>query len=160
MKTRFGHRISAALLAVLMLSSSFGLSMDVHFCGGEIKSFSFFGQAEKCEMSEAKIEKKSSKHACCQSQESTKIQETKKCNHSSEVKGNCCHNETFSIDVSDSYEGDQFTLNLNHSLVFTSHSFNTQFTFSDFKSALDYFHYYHPPPLDQDVQVLFQVFRI
>ncbi|GAA0874897.1 hypothetical protein GCM10009118_13050 [Wandonia haliotis] len=154
MKVSFRHRISAVFLAILMLSSSIGVSMDVHFCGGELKSFNFFGEADACEMQEPK---KDYNRSCCDSEQ---IKENQQCEHSSELQNNCCHNETFSIDVSDSFEVDYFTLNLSQSPVYIPLNCHFQLTFSEIKSELNYFHYYHPPPIDQDIQVLYQVFRI
>lgn len=42
------HRINSLVLAILMLFTSVGFSADLHFCKGELKSFSFFGKAESC----------------------------------------------------------------------------------------------------------------
>ena len=59
MNTKFSYRALAMFMAFLMFSSSIGFSMDIHYCGDELKSFSFFGDAEACEMMQPKQEKKS-----------------------------------------------------------------------------------------------------
>ncbi|MFT4565080.1 MAG: hypothetical protein ACI9FN_000028 [Saprospiraceae bacterium] len=48
MKKSALYRITSFTLAMLMLFTSVGFSADLHFCKGELQSFSFFGKAESC----------------------------------------------------------------------------------------------------------------
>ncbi|CAG5082077.1 HYC_CC_PP family protein [Parvicella tangerina] len=162
MKISLKHRITAALMAILMLITSSGLSMDVHFCRGEFINFSFFGEAEPCEMAlkqEEKTPVKEETHSCCHAKKAEKV-EVETCSHTSEIKGNCCHNESFSIDTSDAYEVEQFTLDFTNLIVEIPQIYTVELAFNSFKSELNYFHYYHPPPISRDIQALHQVFII
>jgi hypothetical protein len=42
------HRASAILLSVVILTASMGFTVDMHYCGGKMQSFSIFGDAESC----------------------------------------------------------------------------------------------------------------
>ena len=48
MKKSALHKITSLTLAILMLFTSLGFSADLHFCKGELQSFSLFGEAESC----------------------------------------------------------------------------------------------------------------
>lgn len=149
-------------MAVLMLVTSSGLSMDVHFCRGELINFSFFGEAEPCEMALKQKEKtpiKEETHSCCHAKKVEKV-EVETCSHTSEIKGNCCHNESYSMDASGAYEAEQFTLGFTTLIVEIPQIYTLDLAFFGFKSELNYFHYYHPPPISRDIQTLHQVFII
>lgn len=157
MKTHLFHRIAAVILTVLMSGSSLGFSLSMHFCGGEISSFSFYGEADPCAMAQAKEEKVT--HSCCESSNN----QTNKVENSSrhfEFKDDCCHNESYGIDISDTHEIENFTLDLQQTILAIQDNFDGNVLFTDFKSELNHFHYYHPPPFDRDILVLYQVFRI
>jgi len=42
------YRLIALMMAFLMFFTSAGFTMDMHYCGGELKSVSFFGKAKTC----------------------------------------------------------------------------------------------------------------
>ena len=44
------NRIFPIFLALVMLTGSVGVTVNRHFCMGELKSLTLFGQAEACEM--------------------------------------------------------------------------------------------------------------
>jgi hypothetical protein len=49
-------RIIALTLSAFVLFGTFGINLDLHLCQGKIKTFSFFGEAQKCvEMEESTI---------------------------------------------------------------------------------------------------------
>jgi len=74
-------------MAILMFSTSAGLAMDLHYCGGEFQNFSLFKTAKSCH--EKAIQKKS----CHHSQE--KIDK--------EEKKDCCENESFFFQLDEDY---------------------------------------------------------
>lgn len=47
-RLRKAYRTIALIMTFLMFISSAGISMDMHFCGGALKSVSFFGKAKTC----------------------------------------------------------------------------------------------------------------
>lgn len=159
MQHKLPHRISALTIAFLLFISSSGLAMDIHFCGDSFKSYNLFGKAESCHDVGHFKQKKSKSRTCCQKTEQKVVK--KSCHHESEVKGNCCHNELFSLDsVNDVLNGDHSTQ--------TAHSTNVQTIFwsSNFslvatvKKKQNTFKYYHPPPISVDVIILHQSFLI
>ncbi|GIZ14322.1 HYC_CC_PP family protein [Capnocytophaga catalasegens] len=79
------HQVSAILLSLLILTSSVGVSIDLHFCENQLNSISFSSKSEvdNCEMNQA-----SSKKCCQASNTSTQITLTK---HS-----DCCATTTIS----------------------------------------------------------------
>ena len=42
------YRFIAILMAFLVLLTSIGFNIDMHFCGGQLKNISFTGKAESC----------------------------------------------------------------------------------------------------------------
>ena len=71
-------------MAFMLLLSSTGFAMDVHYCQDQLKSISLIGKAKSCH----------------------EKQETPPCHHkkdslSKAEKDNCCHNETVVIEKSD-----------------------------------------------------------
>lgn len=113
----FRYRIVAAFFLLLISSVSFGASVDMHFCGDELKSLSLFGEAKACDMQKKSADasskkhskcchnKSSKKHSCCHKRKLKKHSKltinstlSKKCSAESE---DCCHNEQFKIQIDD-----------------------------------------------------------
>ncbi|MFT6335300.1 MAG: hypothetical protein ACI86M_002232 [Saprospiraceae bacterium] len=74
------HRITSLVLAILMLFTSVGFSADLHFCKGELKSFSLFGKAESCH---------TVKRSCPHHADMVVIDKSEK---------DCCSNKTIEVD--------------------------------------------------------------
>ena len=89
MNSKSIHRLTALTLAILMFCTSVGFSVDLHYCKGGLKSFSFFGEAPSCHTS-----KKS-----CPHHESLQAEDDSE-------KKDCCNNETAEFDDLD----EDFTL--------------------------------------------------
>jgi hypothetical protein len=154
MDTKFSYRALAMFMAFLMFSSSIGFSMDIHYCGGELESFSFFGDAEPCEMMQPKQEKKSL--SCCEAPKN----EIKSCHNRETVKGNCCHNESLVIDNGGELEISDFSLEqFQQVLVAIIVLFPNVDLFKTSNKYVNYTHYI-PPPITKDISILHQVFRI
>jgi hypothetical protein len=161
MKTKFSHRISAMLMAILMFTSSVGFSMDMHFCGNEIKSFSFFGKAEPCEMMQPKVEKSEEKvkeHACCHSSEKKEVVKLE-CGHE-EMKGICCHNETMTMLSGGELETPEVSIPEFQQALIAIIVFLPSFKIFETVNKVSDYAFYNPPPLIKDVSILNQVFRI
>jgi len=150
----------ALFLAFLMFSTSTGYAMDVHYCGDEIKSIGFFGEAEACDMHKETTPEPS--HACCHA--SAKKEEIKTCHKSGTSqleKGECCHNETICIGVDGDFDSIKIVDGLNQeSFVFTALFIYNSFAITTVKeNRLDFLHY-SPPTLTEDIAILHQVFII
>lgn len=83
-KTRGLYRVLAGIMAILILFSSLGIAMDMHFCQDHLKSISLIGEASSCH---EKVQKTC--HA-----------DQKACKHHQDSKEekDCCHNEQVSMD--------------------------------------------------------------
>ncbi len=142
-----------------MLISSFGFSLDVHFCGDEIKSVGFFG-ADECEMENALTEK-STLPPCHRMSEKSSSHCKKSIVGEQQVKTPpCCHNETFNYEASTELNKSVLDLekvsNVSAVLVYVA-LINHLFSFE--KEQVSFYNY-KPPLIDQDISVLYQVFRI
>jgi hypothetical protein len=76
MKQKDSHKIFAISLAFLLLFSSSGLAMDMHYCKGELKSISFFGTVKSCHLQpelppchKTQKEEKEHQNECCENQQ-------------------------------------------------------------------------------------------
>ncbi len=124
------YRVFAFMMAFWMSFMSFGVAVDMHFCGDELKSTSFFGEAEKCDMHKGdnstctkhtKFEervccrkKKPLKRTCCHKSKSENS--AKMTCHQSEAKEGsgeasishkgCCHNEQFKFELDEDFVKD------------------------------------------------------
>jgi len=145
------------MLTFLMLFSSIGFSMDVHFCGGKIETIGFYGKADECDMMK-KAEMQKQSHACCPSTKKVKSHCQKKSDSIS--KEDCCQNETFLLQSTDDGQTSN-TLDLaTTDLTFVSlFVFNQLFNF-DSETEINNFNHYSPPLIPQDVTILHQVFLI
>lgn len=145
------HRITAISMALLMLLSSTGFSMDMHYCQDQLKGISLIGKAKSCH----------------DRQETPPCHKTKKtCHHTEEnlsqaEQDNCCHNETVVIEKSD--------LDATPTQIATSQDIQLDFVAAFI--AVYVFNYsvhavfqpyakYKPPLPDRDIQVLYQTFLI
>ena len=80
------HRIVAVTMALLMFTSSTGLSFDLHYCQGQLQNVSIFGEAKSCheKAKEVKSSHCKKKQTACHKNTDT----TKSCE-----ENNCCQNE-------------------------------------------------------------------
>lgn len=56
------YRCIAFFMAILLLFTSLGAAIDMHFCGGHLKSFSLYGKAKNCYELAGEYEKSCSSH--------------------------------------------------------------------------------------------------
>ncbi len=87
MKTTTSHRFYSTFLALLMLISSTGFSVDIHYCQDSIAGISFFGKADCC--------KSKMQSTSCHASKSVKV------GIKNPKKDDCCHNESIVIEKSD-----------------------------------------------------------
>ena len=158
-KSNFSYRLSAIMLSFLMLFSSVGFSIDVHFCGGEIETIGFYGKADECDMMK-KAEMQKQTHACCPSQKKVKTHCSKNTKKNSISKKSCCQNETFVLQSTDDGQTSNTFDLANVDLTFVAlFVYNQLFNFEG-EADLNNFNHYSPPLIPQDVIILHQVFLI
>ena len=122
-----------------MLFSSVSLTVEKHFCGGQIYSESLFGKAEKCGMEEQ----------CCVA-ENNNLYISKK---------SCCKDEIQLI--SGSIFKKESTIKLNNKQQnFSVFVLADAVLFSQKENKSTHFKNYFPTPNTHNFNILYQVFRI
>lgn len=150
------YKPTAVLIAILMFFSSTGFSMDVHFCGGKIESFSFFGVADACDMMQVARQEKKDSIPCCAAPE----EEIKSCPNEAILDGNCCQNKNIVLDNLEEFEISNPFIGHYQQIFVTAILWFTDFDLNEIsKEQINYAHY-NPPLLEQDFSILNQVFRI
>ena len=113
MKTVFFHRIISLILALVMLCTSVGFSADVHYCKGELKSFSLIGEATSCH----------TVRKSCPHHKMMKVD--------AEEKMDCCENHKLEVDDLDT----DFTVAADVELTDLEFKFIASFVYSFFNLA-------------------------
>jgi len=149
--TKTPYRILSLTLALVLLISSSGITMDMHFCEGNFKRASIFGKAKTCEQVSECMTKCGKETKACDS--------TSKCGSDGDHKG-CCENETIDFDLD--YDASEIAATELRPItkqfdVALSRSFLS--SVSSVRETLHFFNYI-PPPLEKDIAILFQVFRL
>jgi hypothetical protein len=145
----------AISLALLVLFSNMGLAIATHYCGGmAVESKLMLGHEPlDCGMTDmdmATVDMGNMDEQPCQSEQTHAIQLK---------KTPCCENEYQSLDVEGDYELKvvQPSLNLEFVAVFAVSflriAFPTEIPSPQYAN-------YSPPLIDQDIAILYQVFRI
>ena len=101
----FFKRALLSFLALLMFTTSSCFAVDIHRCGDEVKSRSFFSKAESCEqMTKRLLEADEELPECCKQYA---LQKKKTSNSKSDYKKKpCCVNESFSYKHEANKSGD------------------------------------------------------
>ncbi len=150
MTRSLSHRIAAISMALLMLLSSTGFSMDLHYCQDNLKGISLIGKAKSCHDRQAAPPCHKTKKTCHHTKAKSQTE-----------KDNCCHNETVVIEKTD--------LDATATQIATVQDIQLDFVAAfvavyilNYNVQADYQPYvqYKPPLPDRDVQVLYQTFLI
>lgn len=151
MRIRIIHRIISLGMAILLLCSTTGIAMDLHYCQNKIQDVNFFGDAESC-MPDLANDNQSIISSRCDADQNNSL---------SISKEPCCRDHSVVIDGMDT------EISINHSTHFEN--INLQFIISFIYSFVDkgidmadvnIVLPYTPPLPDMDYQVSFQVFLI
>ena len=153
------YRFIALTMAFLLFTSSVGFSIDMHYCQGELKSFSFLGKAETCHDKQKVAPKpKGCKHH--QKMNAQKMeQENKNC---SMDEKNCCENKTmyFQANLDEQTQASHFIVSAQVQ-QFVAAYVNT-FVLNDFsiESETTTFLDYQSPLIARDIHVLVESFLL
>lgn len=151
---RSAYRLIALMMAFLMFFTSAGIAMDMHYCGGELKSVSFFGKAKTCHdiAGENETPMKDCPH------HKKMMAEKKACSEDKD----CCSNETLVLqsDQDQKVQTNNFVVSkqlkqfvVAYVVVFLANDFDLQREVANF--AL-----YKPPLIQRDIPVLNQSFLL
>jgi hypothetical protein len=149
MKINLSHRISAMFMATLMLLSTIGFSMDIHFCQGNIAGIRTLGQTDGCCNQQSHNDKTNTRIKCADK------------SNSIDKKGNCCHNEHLVIYKVD-LEAPALQLTTTQAVQLNVLATPLQVWNLNMptKKGINAYEIYHPTIPDKDIQVLFQRFLI
>lgn len=141
-------------MALLMLLPYTGFSIDLHYCKGELKSFSLVGKAKSCHA------KKIIKSHCVLSKKSCPMARFQKAKKGLHKKG-CCSNKSIKL-KSNTYPKKHKTLELNPVQLQFITAFTQVFIFkiTGLSKAKIPHIAYEPPLLYKDIPVLAQSFLI
>jgi len=154
MSKKLTYRSLSILMAFLVFTSSISFAIDIHYCGGQIKSINFFGEAQSCQKKVKEI-KESAKGECC----SNENNEYSHCKMKSKKK-DCCHNEQIVFEQDNDLKlTDKSTVNLEEISPVLVYVLVSQLFF-EFDTKPTFYSYYDPPLLSQNILVQQQVFRI
>ena len=150
------RKIAAILLIPLMLLSSFGFSLDVHICRGEIKSVGLFS-AEPCEMeAQMNSEKDISDLPPCQQRLIKKNQSNGQKNGFN--NGQCCHNEQMNFESSSEMQLSKTPTLSQFKAVIVYTAIDLQLFNAPITPEL--YEHYVPPLRPDNLHILHQVFII
>ena len=134
-------------MAFQVLLSSMSFSIGTHLCGGELKSFSLFGEAKPCEHSG----KEGDMTASCPFHK----------NESKEEDKNCCEDEQFVVDGLDiDTPVNLFQIDLTPDWVLNLFVVNHKNPLTVHVSTTSHYLNYKPPLLKPNIPVLLQSFLI
>jgi hypothetical protein len=147
------YRIIALTLAGLMFFTSVGFSVDTHYCQGQLKSFSFFGNATPChDMVDETPMKECPRHEKMMAENEER----------SVDKKNCCSNKTLYFHFDEDQQSQNVNLVVSQQLQQFVIAYVAVFLYNDFiieSYAASYAHY-KPPLVSRDIPVLFESFLL
>ena len=131
-------KITASILSFIVLFSSMSFAIDEHICGDQVMDVSYFGNADNCGMEEVKIN-----------------------SNNSVLKGNNCCLDQITLFQSSLFNIEKPTNLHNLELQFLSWNSSLYVGFHIITSfKLEYYKDFSPPDINNDFQVLHQVFLI
>lgn len=144
---KFLNRALLLILTLLMLVSSTGLSVGVHFCAGEIRDLSFNGKATQCLMEQQKEETLPPCHA----------PET-----GAPTQSDCCDDHQLVVERLDvASDSKAFVLNKTLDIKFIAAvQVVVLHLFASHEALAPAYALYEPPLLTRDIPVLAQSFLI
>jgi len=140
-------QILSILMSFILLSSHVNLTLGTHFCGGDaVETKILFGESHLgCGMMD--------KEESCSDSEPTNNDQV------SFDKAPCCKNEFHTIQSTDDFVKDaaQIVFNIDFAVAFLYTALNLDLLS---KGTQQFYKEYISPPLEKDIQVLFQTFLI
>ncbi len=141
MKLTSFKRNTALIMAFLFLMTATGFSMNIHYCGGELKDIAFFSDEVECSMM-------------------AEMKMAKSCPMHDMVATDCCEDQDVQVaaDSPESYVTQSISLQPDWEPAPTQEVL----TFSGRTSPelLRSYTTYRPPPIDRDIFVLVQSFLL
>ena len=134
-------KLISILLTTLLLLSSSGVTYAQHFCGA-------YEMMSKITLGEAEL-------SCGMEMKTSPCEE-----EGQDEKHNCCDNEYTTVDVDDNFATTSFDFQLNPVFVIAFVSVFVMQETDNYNENIDFYKDYSPPPLGEDLQVLYDTFLI
>ncbi len=134
------RKVISIFLSILLLASSSGIAYAQHFCG-EYEMLSEITLGEK--------------HLSC-----GMVMEVSSCDSSEMEDRGCCDNHYTKVNTDDSFVKASFDFNFDTTFVATFISVFLVQQQDNYNTKVNFFAESHPPPLEQDLQVLYETFLI
>lgn len=134
------YQILAFMLAALMLCTSVGFTIDMHFCQGNLAAVSIVGEATCCKKACV-----ANKKACCQ----LPLEK--------DTKG-CCENTSIDVQLDTDIPNAETPSLSNNQIQFVVAFVATYFPKVSLKASISTHQNYKPPLLIRDIPVLLQSF--
>jgi len=143
------HRTSALILTALMLTASTGFTIDMHYCGGKMQSFSLFGEADSCYAMDVKS-------FCAKSDDESEGQR-----YCTLTKKKCCEDRMLYVQPVENLNVavNTVAIDLNEQVSLIVDTYDWSVSLPDFGSSLNNCHY-RPPVLLRTTPVILQSFLI
>lgn len=136
------YKITATLMAFVVLFSTMSFTINSHFCGGNLVEASYFVKAKTCGM-EMKQERKTTKKSCSVS------------------KKNCCKDEVKVIQGQDNLKDSSLNmLSFKQQFFIASFVYSYTNTLKGIHKKVINFKDYFPPFVVKDIQLLDEVYLI
>jgi hypothetical protein len=144
------YRILALSMAFLVLFSSVGFSMDLHYCQGELKSFSLIGKAKSCHEMAKKV--------FCPHHQKMMTMSDEGCEKDQK---DCCNNEKLFFQLDQDQQIQNLDLVLSQQLKqFIVAYLSVILEMSIIKNEAIPYAQYKPPLIQKDIHVLIQSFLL
>ena len=142
------YRFFALCLATLMLLTSAGITVDMHFCRGELKTLSLFGEAKSCH--KTGVMKNCPRHAEMTTEQGDSMSRKK-----------CCENKTLSLLADQTQEVQNFSFVLSQQVQQFLIAYVAVFhTGNAMETGTPDFAHYKPPLIVRDIPVHIQSFLL
>lgn len=135
----FLRKISAIIMAFVVLLSTMSFTISEHYCGGGLLDVSLFSKVEVCNMD---------------------MQKTSSENDSCDNNNNCCKDVIKHIKGQSDLKVDFSSLNFGQQIFVASFAYSYINLFEGFKTNRNSLNYYFSPLVDKDFNILYRVFRI
>lgn len=132
-------KISAVLMAFVVMFSTMSFSMNQHFCGDTLVDTAFFSEAKSCGM---------------------EMKSTTTRNECSIEKKDCCSDEVKRIDGQNELKTQNLKLEFNQQVFLVSFVYSYTSLFEDHLEDNLTYRKYKPPLITRDFQALHSVFLI
>lgn len=135
----------ALALALIVFITTTGFQFNAHYCAGNLKSFSFYGEAKACKHEVKKVTKPCAMHGHMEMSGSS--------------EKDCCNSEGVSLEPA-AYEAVSIVKTLDHQLDALPAMVAAEQLAPLTDAYIGFITTYRPPPVDRDIIIMVQSFLL